>query len=117
EGMFSQPRPVELAVVFDGGETGIDPAVTTLINPERDMADARSAYGISADDVLLAPTLPRVWATIAPLLEGWVPVGVDVDEVLGQIDFELKRLRRTYPMPVGVDLRVEELTPDERRSF
>lgn len=117
EGMFSQPRPVELAVVFDGGDSGVDPAVTTLINPERDMADARAAYGISADDVLLAPTLAQAWATIAPLLEGWVPVGVDVDEVLGQIDFELKRLHRTYPMPVGVDLRVDELTPDERRSF
>ncbi|MET0467893.1 MAG: AAA family ATPase [Aeromicrobium sp.] len=111
EGTFSRPRPVELAVVFEDGT-----AITTLVNPERDLADARTAYGIGADDVLLAPTLAQAWATIAPLLEGTVPVGIDVDETLGMIDFELKRLHRTYPMPVGADVRRADLTDDERRD-
>lgn len=59
---MSRPRPVELAVAFDDGT-----AVTTLINPQRDLADARKAFGISVSDVLLAPTLREAWAVIAPL--------------------------------------------------
>lgn len=111
EGTFSRPRPVELAVAFED-----DTAVTTIINPERDLADARTAYGITADDVLLAPTLSQAWATIAPLLEGAVPVGIGIDEALGMIDFELKRLKRTYPMPLGVDVPPADLTDQERRA-
>ncbi len=115
EGTFSRPRPVELAVVFEES-SGPDTAVTTLINPERDLADARTAYGIGADDVLFAPTMSQAWATIAPLLEGLVPVGVGIDETLAKIDFELKRLQRTWPMPVGVDVRERDLTEDELRA-
>ncbi|SKB05142.1 AAA family ATPase [Aeromicrobium choanae] len=111
EGTFSRPRPVELAVAFEDGT-----AITTLINPERDLAGARTAYGISADDVLLAPHLAQAWATIAPLLEGLVPVGIGVDDTLGTIDFELKRLQRTYPMPIGVEVRGADLTEEERRG-
>ncbi len=97
---MSRPRPVELAVAFDDGT-----AVTTLINPQRDLADARMAYGISVSDVLLAPTLREAWAVIAPMLAGCTPVGAGVDEQLGLIDFELKRLGYVTPMPLGVELR------------
>jgi len=100
EGRMSRPRPVELAVAFDDG-TG----VSTLINPQRDLADARAAYGISAADVLLAPTLAEAWSLIAPMLTGCVPVGPDVDETLGLIDFELKRLGVVTAMPVGPEAR------------
>lgn len=100
EGRMSRPRPVELAVAFDDGT-----AVTTLINPQRDLADARKAFGISVSDVLLAPTLREAWAVIAPMLAGCTPVGVGVDETLGLIDFELKRLGYVTAMPLGVDLR------------
>lgn len=100
EGRMSRPRPVELAVAFDDGT-----AVSTLINPQRDLADARKAYGISVADVLLAPTLREAWAVIAPMLAGCAPVGVDVDETLGLIDFELKRLGHVAKMPLGVELR------------
>lgn len=100
EGRMSRPRPVELAVAFDDGT-----AVTTLINPQRDLADARSAYGITVSDVLLAPTLREAWAVIAPMLAGCTPVGVGVDEQLGLIDFELKRLGYVTAMPLGVELR------------
>ena len=100
EGRMSRPRPVELAVAFDDGT-----AVTTLINPQRDLADARTAFGINVSDVLLAPTLREAWAVIAPMLAGCTPVGVGVDETLGLIDFELKRLGHVTAMPLGVELR------------
>lgn len=100
EGRMSRPRPVELAVAFDDGT-----AVSTLINPQRDLADARKAFGISVSDILLAPTLREAWAVIAPMLAGCTPVGVGVDETLGLIDFELKRLGYVTAMPLGVELR------------
>lgn len=100
EGMRSRPRPVELAVAFDDGS-----AVSTLVNPQRDLADARGAYGIGVDDVLLAPTLAQAWAVLAPLLEGWTPVGPDVDRTIGLLDHELKRLGHVVPLPLGVECR------------
>ncbi len=100
EGRMSRPRPVELAVAFDDGT-----AISTLVNPQRDLADARTAFGISVSDVLLAPTLREAWAVIAPMLAGCTPVGVGVDETLGLIDFELKRLGYVTAMPLGVELR------------
>lgn len=100
EGRMSRPRPVEFAVAFDDGT-----AVSTLINPQRDLADARSAYGITVADVLLAPTLREAWAVIAPMLAGFTPVGPGVDEQLGLIDFELKRLGFVTAMPLGVEVR------------
>lgn len=107
EGRMSRPRPVELAVTFDDGT-----AVSTLINPQRDLADARQAYRIGVADVLLAPTLREAWALIAPILAGCTPVGVKVDETLGLIDFELKRLGLVVPMPLGIELRGAGVTGD-----
>lgn len=109
EGTFSRPRPIELAVAFDDGT-----AVSTLVNPERDLADARARFGITADDVLLAPTLPEAWAVLAPLLEGVTPVGVRVDDALAKVDFELKRLTHVVPMPFGVEVPYGALSSDER---
>ncbi|MGY4653727.1 AAA family ATPase [Mycobacterium sp. URHB0021] len=112
EGRMSRPRPVELAVAFDDGT-----AVTTLINPQRDLADARTAFGINVSDVLLAPTLREAWAVIAPMLAGCTPVGAGIDETLGLIDFELKRLGYVTAMPLGVELpgtRVSGRTALER---
>ena len=100
EGRMSRPRPVELAVAFDDGT-----AISTLVNPQRDLADARKAFGISVSDVLLAPTLREAWAVIAPMLAGCTPVGARVDEQLGLLDFELKRLGYVTAMPLGVELR------------
>ena len=100
EGRMSRPRPVELAVAFDDGT-----AVTTLVNPQRDLADARTAFGINVSDVLLAPTLREAWAVIAPMLAGRTPVGAGIDETLGLIDFELKRLGYVTAMALGVELR------------
>jgi hypothetical protein len=99
EGRMSRPRPVELAVTFDDGT-----AVSTVVNPQRDLADARQAYGITVSDVLLAPTLREAWAVIAPMLAGYTPVGFGIDETLGLIDFELKRLGHVTPMPLGINI-------------
>jgi hypothetical protein len=99
EGRMSRPRPVELAVAFDDGT-----AVTTVVNPQRDLADARVAYGITVSDVLLAPTLREAWAVIAPMLAGYTPVGFGIDETLGLIDFELKRLGHVTAVPLGLNV-------------
>lgn len=100
EGRMSRPRPVELAVAFDDGT-----AISSVINPQRDLADARAAYGISVADVLLAPTLAEAWSVLAPMLAGCTPVGPGIDETLGLLDFELKRLGHVTVMPLGVELR------------
>ena len=81
-----------------------------MVNPQRDLADARQAYGITASDVLLAPTLREAWAVIAPMLAGCTPLGFGIDETLGLIDFELKRLGhvtdcRWGPMCLGLPVR------------
>ncbi|MBB5474155.1 energy-coupling factor transporter ATP-binding protein EcfA2 [Cellulomonas hominis] len=112
EGRMSRPRPVELAVAFDDGS-----AVSTLINPQRDLDDARSAYGIAVDDVLLAPTLADAWAALAPLLDGCVPVGVGVDAASGLLDFELKRLGTVVPLPLGAEIPAGALTAEDRRGL
>ncbi|WP_372594027.1 AAA family ATPase [Actinotalea sp.] len=112
EGRLSRPRPVEIAVAFEDGS-----AVSTLVNPQRDLDDARAAYGIAVDDVLLAPTLAEAWSAVAPLLEGCTPVGVGVDQVLGLVDFELKRLGSVVPLPVGVEVPPRALTSEDRRAL
>ncbi|MDV8001884.1 AAA family ATPase [Rhodococcus sp. IEGM 1408] len=109
DGFRATPRPVELAVAFSDGT-----AVSTLVNPGRDLAEARVDYLITVTDVLLAPTLLEAWSMIAPLLDGHTPVGVDVDRTLGAVDSELKRLGSAMPMPLGVDVPAHLLTPRER---
>jgi ATP-dependent DNA helicase PIF1 len=106
EGRMSRPRPVELAVAFDDGT-----AVSTVVNPQRDLADARQAYAITVSDVLLAPTLREAWAVIAPMLAGYTPVGFGIDETLGLIDFELKRLGHVTAMPLGLEVSGRAAAP------
>ncbi|MDN5759694.1 MAG: AAA family ATPase, partial [Tomitella sp.] len=111
-GARSKPRPVELAIAFDDGT-----AISTLVNPQRDLADARHAYGITVSDILLAPTLLEAWSMIAPVIDGHTPVSVDVDTALGHVDFELKRLGSSMPMPLGVDLEPADLDDGEREAL
>ncbi len=112
EGRLSRPRPIEIGVAFDDGTS-----VSTLVNPQRDLGSARADHGITVDDVVLAPTLDEAWSVLAPLLEGCTPVGVDTDAALGLVDFELKRLGRVEPLPLGVDLSDGELTSEEQRAL
>jgi ATP-dependent DNA helicase PIF1 len=112
EGRMSRPRPVEIAVAFDDGT-----AVSTLVNPQRDLADARQSYGITVSDVLLAPTLAEAWEVVAPMLAGCTPVGVGIDETLGLIDFELKRLGLVVAVPLGVDVPRSVLGAEHHRGL
>lgn len=109
EGTRSRPRPVELAVAFPDGSS-----VSTLVNPQRDLAQARSEYGVSVSDVLLAPTMLEAWTLLAPLLDGHTPVAVDVDRTLGEIEYELRRLGSATPTPLGVNVPSPQLIPGER---
>ncbi|GAA1410410.1 AAA family ATPase [Oerskovia paurometabola] len=93
----SKPRPVEIALVFDDGTE-----ISTLVNPERDLTGAREAFDIGVDDITLAPNLAQTWSVLARLLDGAVPVGVDIDRTLGYVDWELKRLGNVRPFPPGV---------------
>ena len=112
EGRMSRPRPVEFAVAFDDGTS-----LSTLINPQRDLADARQSFGIAVSDVLLAPTLAEAWEIIAPMLAGCTPVGVGIDDTLGLIDFELKRLGRVEALPLGAEVPISRLGADDRRGM
>lgn len=91
-----RPRPVELAVVTDDGQE-----FTTLVNPERDLGAARQAYGVTAGDVQLAPTLAEAWGALSNILGGYVPVGIDIDTTLGHLEFELKRNGAMPLIPLG----------------
>src|SRR5690554_1700168 len=112
EGLRSRPRPVEIAVAFEDGT-----AVSTLVNPHRDLGTARTDFAIAVDDVLLAPSLPEAWAVLGPLLDGCTPVGVGTDLALGIIDFELKRLGRVEPLPLGIELPDAGLLPSEHAGL
>ncbi|GAA4517356.1 AAA family ATPase [Brevibacterium yomogidense] len=107
-----RPRPVEIAVVTDDGDEA-----TTVINPTSDLYAARTDYGITTEDVQLAPLLAEAWAALSPLLAGRVPVGVRVDETLGWIDFEVKRNGVVEPMPLGVEVPLDGATQDELRGL
>jgi len=112
EGRLSRPRPVEIAVAFEDGT-----AVSTLVNPQRDLGSARADFGIRVDDVLLAPALTEAWAVLGPLVDGCTPVGVGTDLALGIIDVELKRLGRVEPLPLGVETPSRALLPVERAGL
>ena len=106
EGRMSRPRPVEIAVAFSDGT-----ALSTLVNPQRDLADARLRYAITTADVALAPTLAEAWALLAPVLDGCTPVGPGIDETMALLDFELKRLGVVVPLPLGVAVSADGAAP------
>ncbi|WP_461411278.1 ATP-dependent DNA helicase [Georgenia sp.] len=106
---MARPRAVEVAVAFSDGTS-----ISTLVNPEQDLYDAKEAYGIAVSDILLAPTLAEAWPTIAAVTDGYTPVGVDIERTLGLIEFELKRGGISTRLPFGVPVPPERMTPAER---
>ena len=112
EGDRYRPRPVEIAVVTDDGREA-----STLVNPTCDLYSARSDFGITVGDIQFAPTLPEAWHGISPLLQDRIPVGVDIDNLLGRLDTELKRGGLVVEMPVGRELPTSELPVDLRRAL
>ena len=100
EGFQWRPRPIELAAILPDGTE-----LTTLVDPQRDIGNASTTLGISAEDVVLAPTLPLAWAALEPHLAGRIPVGFDLAETLGFIDYELKRHEQIIQIPIGVEVK------------
>lgn len=94
-----RPRPLEIAMVTDDGAE-----FSTLVDPQRDTGDARIRFGITAPDLQIAPSLPEAWGLMARLMQGRQVAGIEVDEHLAWIDYELKRLGLTPPPVLGVDL-------------
>lgn len=111
-GPRTRPRPVEIAAITDDGDE-----VSTLVNPESDLYDSRQRFGIHAGDVLAAPRLAEAWPALQGKLAGKVPVGLDIDEQLGFIDFELKRNGVVEQMPLGLNIPRESLTLAESDEF
>lgn len=109
EGDRYRPRPIEIAVITDDGDEA-----ATIVNPTSDLFSAQRDFGIRTRDVVLAPVLTEAWAALAPLLEGRVPTGVDIDDTLGIIDFELKRNDIVVRMPLGSELPEPSFTDAER---
>jgi hypothetical protein len=112
EGDRWRPRPVEIALLTDDGLE-----LSTLVNPTRDMGDARVAYDITAGQVQLAPLLTDAWAALAPHLAGRVPVGINIDRQLGYLDYELKRTGYVTRMPMGYDVAATRLSAQQRRAL
>src|SRR5699024_6449306 len=107
-----RPRPVEIAVVTDEGDEA-----TTVVNPTSDLYEAATDYLITTRDVQLAPLLVEAWPALRSLLTGRVPIEVNIDAQLADIDFELKRHGLVEPMPIGVDLPSSLLTPEEAEAL
>ncbi|NKE10733.1 MULTISPECIES: AAA family ATPase [Kocuria] len=107
-----RPRPAEIAVITDDGVE-----LTTLVNPTRDMGQARHDFGITAGDVQLAPLLTEAWAALEPYLAGRTPVGPNIDRDLGWLDHELKRMGYVVTMPLGRDLHVDGADLEQRQRL
>lgn len=107
-GRMWRPRPVEIAVAFDDGNE-----ISTLVNPCQDLFNARDDYDITVSDILLAPSLTEAWSVLGPVLQGWTPVGVGIDTILEDIDFELRRNETTVALPVGISIPEDALTTAE----
>lgn len=100
EGIQWRPRPIEFAAILPDGTE-----LSTLLDPQRDIGDAATTLDISAEDVVLAPTLPLAWAALIPYLAERIPVGVGLPETLGLLDYELKRHGHILQLPIGIDLQ------------
>src|SRR5699024_12290405 len=110
--MQLRPLPFEMSVVTAEGDES-----TSVVTPTSDLYEAASDYLITTRDVQLAPLLVEAWPALRSLLTGRVPIGVNIDAQLADIDFELKRHGLVEPMPIGVDLPSSLLTPEEAEAL
>ncbi|HLS00831.1 MAG TPA: AAA family ATPase, partial [Beutenbergiaceae bacterium] len=106
------PRPVEITALTSDGQQ-----ISTLINPTCDLYDARTEYGIEVADIQFAPILAEAWPAFEAQLNGYVPVGVDIDSQLGYVDAELKRGGTVAAMPIGISIDPGALNDHEHRAL
>jgi len=90
-------RVVEVAVVQVSPDGEPERSWTTLVNPGRDLGPQR-IHGISASDVVRAPTFDRVAGTLAELMRGRVFVA-------HQANFDMRFLRAEFGA-LGFDVPV-----------
>jgi DNA polymerase-3 subunit epsilon len=89
-------RVVEVAVVRMDSAGRRLAEFATLVNPERDVGDTY-LHGISATDVVSAPTFRDVLGDVIALLSGAVVVGHNVRFDLRFLDVEAQRARYSLP--------------------
>ncbi|WP_347956016.1 AAA family ATPase [Gordonia aichiensis] len=97
------PRIIEIGIAFSDGT-----ALSTIVNPERDPGTALQDYGISNDDLLLAPTLPAAWAVMSQFLVGRALIAADVDALTQVLTADLKRHGHAISLPIGTDAAVPD---------
>lgn len=89
-------RVVEVAVVRMDGEGRRLGEFATLVNPGRDVGDTYY-HGISATDIMSAPSFHEVLGDVVALLSGAVVVGHNVRFDLRFLDVEARRARYVLP--------------------
>ena len=89
-------RIVEIAILRMNGEGCAEETFSTLINPERDLGPV-SIHGLTASDVLGAPTFRTVAGEVLRRLRGRVVVGHNVGFDLRFLRHEVARMGLSMP--------------------
>lgn len=95
-------RVVELGAVQLSPELVIKQSLETLVNPLRDVGPTR-IHGITARDVLDAPTFDQVAPALIEMLDGRVIVGHNIAFDLRFLEAELRREGFEVPEFVAID--------------
>ncbi len=90
-------RIVEIAVVQVAPDGGVEATWSTLVNPMRDLGP-QVIHGISAADVLHAPTFEQIAGTLASLLAGRVFVAHNASFDLGFVQWSFGELGHDVPL-------------------
>lgn len=106
-------RPVEIAVTSQNGDT-----LSTLINPQRDLADAQQRYRVSAAELQLAPTLAEAWPGLETLMSGRCLISSQGTQTLDLTQAELRRLLASFTVKDSLiyTYQAPETTPDQEFS-
>nr|WP_289781787.1 exonuclease domain-containing protein [Ornithinimicrobium sp. HY1793] len=94
-------RIVEIAIVLVSDDGRIEEEWSTLVNPQRDVGPTR-IHGITATDVLAAPTFQDVMGRVLGLLEGRVLVAHNADFDVRFLLAELRQAGKEVADPTRV---------------
>src|SRR6218665_3448663 len=95
-------RVLEVGAIYMDPNFNIDGGIETLVNPQRDVGPTR-VHGITARDVLDAPTFDRVAPGLLDMLDGRVIVGHNISFDLRFLVAELEREGYIVPDFVAID--------------
>lgn len=94
-------RILEVAVIRLDAEFAVIEAWTTLVNPERDVGPVR-LHGITASDVVDAPTFRELAASLAARISGAVLVSHNLPFDVGFLRAEFLRVGHDFPDTRGL---------------